>query len=81
MPQMRIFLITRDEDDVRVGRDETAGFVIAAPHPTMARKLAATQAGDEGAAVWMNRTTSTLGTLGTGEFQEPQIILRDFRAG
>jgi hypothetical protein len=76
---MNIYLLTRDED--RVIYDDAAGFVVAADTYGEARKLAASQAGDEGGLTWLDPQLVTVKMLATGANHPKGVVLRDFRAG
>lgn len=60
------------------GWDENEGFVIVAPTPGSARKLAAEQASDEGQKVWLDAEHSTCKMITT---KRARVVLRAFNAG
>lgn len=59
--------------------DEVQQFVVAAPTAAEARKLAATEPGDEGAAMWMDAGRTSCKRIDAGD--NPRIVVRHFRPG
>lgn len=58
--------------------DAAEAFVIRAPSPRTARKLAAENHGDEEPAIWLDVSRSTCKLL--KEDGESEVILRDFNS-
>lgn len=52
------------------------GFVVRAAHPTEARMLASAEAGNEGAAAWLDPVATTCEEL--AEDGAADVIIRDF---
>lgn len=72
---MNFYKIERPEHTV--GWDEAAAMVVVAASPSLARKLAAANAGPEGKAVWLDPAASTL----TNESRSParRVVLTDVK--
>jgi hypothetical protein len=78
---VNIYVIERREDTRRAGPDEATGFVVAATDNTVARKLAAAHAGDEGPTIWQDPAWSSCSQIGvtTTRHARSRVVLRDFR--
>lgn len=72
-------LYKRDDTAGYFTWDCTFGFVVRAETEDAARALASSEAGDEGAAAWLDTKQTTCEELTA--YGEAEIILRDFHAG
>ena len=64
--------------------DAFDAHVVAAPSPYRARVLVSNAAADEGRAVWLDASKSTVTEIGVPKIEfgsEPRIILSSFNAG
>lgn len=59
--------------------DVAIGFVVRAETEQQARELATSQAGDEGKKAWLDPKYTTCKSLSS--VGDPEVILRDFKAG
>lgn len=62
-----------------VGYDENRAMVLVAVSPAAARKLAASNAGPEGRAVWLDQLQSTI--TNESRVNTSRVLLVDFNAG
>ena len=72
----KLWLVQRTD---HTGYDEAEGFVVRATDESGARRFAASQAGDEGQSVWLDKSKSIVTRL--PEDGEPTVILRAFNVG
>lgn len=77
---MTVFLLQRINQE-EPKWDCHNGHVIVADSVQRARTIAAQDAGDEGAAVWLNPKCSTCEPVGTPLLWEERTLLSDFLAG
>lgn len=77
---MRLWLVRPHDGDAawEPWYDKAFGFVVRAATAEVAREIASRAAGDEGGAVWLDRSRSACVEI-TYE-GSPQIVLRDFRS-
>jgi len=78
---MKLWLLRPHDNDPaweRPSYDKAYGFVVRAATAEIAREIASRDAGDEGAAVWLDRSHSACVEL--TQQGSPQIVLRDFNA-
>lgn len=77
---MNLYVLTQG---AKPRRDMAAGFVVAAHNEDMARALAASQAGDEGAGIWASQNLSECHLIGKSAVagQAPAVLMRDFFSG
>ena len=61
--------------------DEVDSFVILAESVDMARRIAADDAGDEGAYTWVDDKVSACELIGEGSVRFSLIVCRSFKAG
>lgn len=78
---MKLYLYQLQRRDV-ASHDEALGFIVCATSTEAARNFAASQAGDEGPAVWFQEDRTHCFHVGDPLPEErPRIILRNFLAG
>lgn len=75
---LTVFVLTRLDDEVNCHYDEAYTFAVAAADEAEARRLASEQAGDEGAAVWLDSARSS---CVPADLKSPAVLCRDFVAG
>jgi hypothetical protein len=77
---MNLYLVEQTDPD---GYDVMDGCVVVAEDGPAARELASRAAKDEGEAVWLRSTESTVTLLGAAldSFTEPAVILVDVHNG
>ena len=74
-----LYLVQRQ--NTPIGRDEVAGFVIAAVTFQQARKIAADHAQDEGKAVWLDVDRSRCEKLAKDVHRKSGVVLSDIIEG
>ncbi len=75
---MRIYLLERERGDY----DEASGMVVVAQSAGAARKLAATEAADEGPKEWRDAGRSTCNRIGTAPASaRARVVLQHVRYG